>query len=338
MIEEQLAGTLSIAMILSDFDFELPRELIAQTPSRPRNNARLLVYDRASGNLTDDYFYNLQNYLPAQTTLVLNNSKVEKARLRFGSTEIFVLETINPTTIRALVRPGKKFHPGRTVDLGTILVKTVEVDESGIRTLELSKNINDASLDKFRLTPLPPYIAQDESLSEQYQTVYADPLGSKAAPTAGLHFTAAQLADIKKQWPVAELTLHVGLGTFAPVKVDNIDDHVMHHEWYEVAAQAAATLNLASHITAVGTTSARTLESLGRPFGAESGQTNIFIKPGYQFQNVDALITNFHLPKSTLLMMVSALLGSVDELHKIYRHAIDNKYRFYSFGDAMLIL
>jgi len=323
-------------MKLSDFDFNLPRELIAQTPARPRNHARLLVYDRASKKISDDYFYNLDKHLVPTTSLVLNNSKVEKARLRFGSTEIFVLETVNPTTIRALVRPGKKFQAGKTTDLGALQLKTIDIDESGIRTLKLNKNIDDKSLDKFRLTPLPPYIAQDERLASEYQTVYADPLGSKAAPTAGLHFTTEQLAEIKKHWPVAELTLHVGLGTFAPVKSEDIAEHKMHHEWYEVSAHAAQTLNKARHITAVGTTSARTLESINRPFHAANGQTNIFITPGYEFKNVDSLITNFHLPKSTLLMMVAALTG-LDELHKIYSHAIKNQYRFYSFGDAMII-
>ena len=323
---------------MSDFDFNLPQELIAQTPARPRDHARLLIYDRRNQSIKDDYFYNLEKYLPAGTTLVLNNSKVEKARLRFGSSEIFIVESINPTTVRAMIRPGKKFRVGVETDLGVLKVKTVEIDEQGLRTLSLSIPLDDMRLDNYRLTPLPPYIAQDESLSEEYQTVYARPLGSKAAPTAGLHFTSDQLEHIKKHWPVAELTLHVGLGTFAPVKAENINEHIMHHEWYGVDALAAKVINSAKHITAVGTTSARTLESLNRPFKATSGQTNIFITPGYKFKNVDALVTNFHLPKSTLLMMVGALIGSVDELHRIYSHAIANGYRFYSFGDAMLVL
>ncbi|HEU5004781.1 MAG TPA: tRNA preQ1(34) S-adenosylmethionine ribosyltransferase-isomerase QueA [Candidatus Saccharimonadales bacterium] len=326
-------------MKLSDFDFELPSELIAQTPARPRNHARLLIYDRQTKQIIDDYFYNLEKYLPIETTLVLNNSKVEKARLRFGNAEIFVLETVNPDTVRALVKPGRKFKLGKIAELANGLsAETINIDEAGIRTLKLSKNIDDPAFDDFRLTPLPPYIKQDESLADEYQTVYADPLGSKAAPTAGLHFTNEQLDGIKKTHDVAELTLHVGLGTFAPVKSEDIDEHVMHHEWYEVTTETAGILNKATHITAVGTTSARTLESLDRPFKACSGVTNIFIKPGYEFKNVDAIITNFHLPKSTLLMMISALLGSIDELHRIYKHAIDSQYRFYSFGDAMLIL
>lgn len=325
-------------MKLSDFDFDLPQMLIAQMPAKPRNHARLLVYNRQTKAIADDHFYNLDKYLNSQTTLVLNNSKVEKARLRFGNIEIFVIETINPTTIRALVRPGKKFQMSKQIDLSSVIVKTIDIDESGLRTLSLSKSIDDKSLDKHRLTPFPPYIAQNEKLANQYQTVYADPLGSKAAPTAGLHFTKNQLTAIKKRWPVTELTLHVGLGTFAPVKSNDIAGHKMHHEWFEIGLSTADVLNKASHITAVGTTSARTLESLSRPFTPTAGKTDIFITPGYQFKNVDALITNFHLPKSTLLMMVAALIGSTEELHRIYKHAIDQGYRFYSFGDAICIL
>jgi S-adenosylmethionine:tRNA ribosyltransferase-isomerase len=193
-------------------------------------------------------------------------------------------------------------------------------------------------LDKYRLTPLPPYIKQDESLSEDYQTVYADPVGSKAAPTAGLHFTDEQLSSLAKDHPIAKLTLHVGLGTFAPVKAENIDKHKMHFEDYLISEETAGVLNKAKSITAVGTTSLRVLETLGPAFRETSGSTDIFIKPGYKFKSVDSLVTNFHLPKSTLLMLVAAFMDSVDEMHRVYAHAIDNKYRFYSFGDAMLIL
>lgn len=329
-------------MKLSDFDFELPAGLIAQSPARPRDHARLLVYDRQTKKITDDYFYNLDKHLHAGTTLVLNNSKVEKCRLRFGKTELFVTETINPTTVKALVRPGRRFKLHSIAKLpikdGGLEATTVEIDEQGIRTINLSLPIDDPALDQHRLTPLPPYIAQDETLAEDYQTVYSRFLGSKAAPTAGLHFTSRQLKELRKAYPVAELTLHVGLGTFAPIKTTNIDRHKMHHEWYEINKKTADILNSANHVTAVGTTSARTLESLRRPFGPNSSTTNIFIKPGYQFRNVDSLITNFHLPKSTLLLLVSALMGSADEMQRVYKHAIDNSYRFYSFGDAMLIL
>lgn len=324
-------------MKLSDFDFELPKQLIAQTPARPRNHARLLVYERASGSMSDDYFYNLDKYLIPQTTLVLNDSKVEKSRLRIGSCEIFILETINPTTVRALVRPGRKFKLDQTVELGPLIAKTLSIDEEGIRTLEFNLPINHKTLDQYRLTPLPPYIAQDENLARDYQTVFAKPLGSKAAPTAGLHFTPEQLTQLAEQHPIVKLTLHVGLGTFAPVKKQDIKSHQMHSEQYYISAEAAGLLNRASHITAVGTTSLRTLESAGPHFKKTKAATNIFITPGYKFKTVDSLVTNFHLPKSTLLMLVAAMTGT-DQLHKIYAHAIDKKYRFYSFGDAMLII
>ena len=328
-------------MQLSDFDFDLPKELIAQAPARPRDHARLLVYERETKQLIDDHFYNLDKYLAKDTTLVLNDSKVEKARLRFGSSEIFILKVIDPFTVKALVRPGKRFRTGQRTgfQLGfhRLNVETLSVDPEGVRVLKLDRSIDDPVLDKYRLTPLPPYIQQDEKLSDEYQTVYADPLGSKAAPTAGLHFTAAQLQSLAKTHPIVHITLHVGLGTFAPVKGE-IDNHKMHTEEFIISAEAARALNDARHITAVGTTSLRVLESAPRPFRELNAETDIFIKPGYKFKAVDSLITNFHLPKSTLLMLVAALLGSTDELHKIYSHAIAERYRFYSFGDAMLIL
>lgn len=328
-------------MKLSDFDFSLPGELVAQTPAQPRDHARLLVYNRSTEQISDDFFYNLNKYLPPKTTLVLNDSKVEKSRLRFASSEVFITQTINPSTVEALIRPGKKFKLGAEVVLDKaagLSAKVTAVADDGLRTLKLSKNIDDKVYDKYRLTPFPPYITQDESLAAEYQTVYADPLGSKAAPTAGLHFTPAQLAKLSVTHPIAKLTLHVGLGTFAQVKTDDITAHKMHAEEFFVSANAAKILNAATHITAVGTTSARTLESLSRPFKKSHGSTDIFITPGYKFKNTDSLITNFHLPKSTLLMLVSAFLGSTEQMQQLYTHAIDQKYRFYSFGDAMLIL
>jgi S-adenosylmethionine:tRNA ribosyltransferase-isomerase len=329
-------------MKLSDFDFELPKELIAQAPASPRDQARLLVYDRKTQRITDDRFYNLDKHLKPGTTIVLNDSKVEKSRLRFGSTEIFVLQVVDPFTIKALVRPGKRFrtgmHTGIQIGLKKLKVETLSVDDEGIRVLKLNRPIDDPALDQYRLTPLPPYITQDEALSDEYQTVYARPLGSKAAPTAGLHFTAAQLDELCRDHPIAKLTLHVGLGTFASVKTDDISKHRMHSEEYLVSEQTAKILNEAESITAVGTTSLRVLESIGPDYKETSGSTDIFITPGYEFKSVDSLITNFHLPKSTLLMLVAALVGSVDEMQRIYAHAIREKYRFYSFGDAMLIL
>lgn len=329
-------------MKLSDFDFKLPKELIAQTPVSPRNHSKLLVYDRQTKTIRDDIFYNLDSHLLPGTTLVLNDSKVEKSRLRVGAAEIFILEVINPKTIKALVRPGRKFQKGRTVEIKlsasqTLQVKVVEVMPDGVRILQLNKNIDDAALNKFRLTPFPPYIKQNEKLSGRYQTVYARPVGSKAAPTAGLHFTSSQLAQISKSYPIARLTLHVGLGTFAPIK-DDITSHKMHSEKFRISPTAAARLNHASSLTAVGTTSLRVLETAGPVYQAQSGVTDIFITPGYNFKSVDSLITNFHLPKSSLLMLCAAFIGSIDELQKVYRHAIENQYRFYSFGDAMLIL
>lgn len=325
---------------LTDYDFELPESLIAQEPAQPRDSARLLVYDRATKTIYDDIFRNLGNWLLTNTTLVLNNSKVEKARLAHGSSEIFILRQINPTVCEALVRPGRRFKLGKSIEWADgILVETLSISDDGIRTLRFNVDADSPHLDTYRQTPFPPYIKPNEALAGDYQTVYAKPEGSKAAPTAGLHFTTAQLAELGKKHAIAEVTLHVGLGTFAPIKADRIEDHIMHSEWYSMDEATATLLTSAEHITAVGTTTTRVLESVaqeGRRFEAASGDTNIFITPGYQWKAVDALITNFHLPKSTLLMLVGALTG-VDELQRIYAHAIANGYRFYSFGDAMLI-
>ena len=329
---------------LSDFDYELPDELIAQKPAKPRDHARLLVYDRDTGEITDDRFYNLIRHLPANTTLVANNSKVEKCRLLFdeGRMEIFILERLDKNTVRAMVRPGKKFRQGRTIQLTkNISANVLDIDDEGIRTLKMDPGPDDPVYDKYLRTPFPPYIEQDESLSEEYQTVFAEDMGSKAAPTAGLHFTDELIEKITGSgisW--AEVTLHVGLGTFAPVKEETIEEHTMHTEWYELDKATVDQLNAAEHITAIGTTSVRVLESVMNrldTFKAVSGETDIFIRPGYSFRAVDSLITNFHLPKSTLLMLVAAFTG-YDEMKKIYQHAIDEEYRFYSFGDAMLIL
>lgn len=338
------ARNLKMNYTLSDFDYNLPEELIAQEPAQPRDHARLLVYNRSNKTIRDDRFYNLTDYLPQPTTLVVNNSRVEKCRLLFdeGSKEIFVLKAVNDRTVRALVRPGKRFRKGRTVELTPDLsAEVTAVDGEGIRTLRLSTPLSDPVYNDFKHTPFPPYIQQNEELSDEYQTVYAKDPGSKAAPTAGLHFTDSLLADIASHGiKKAEVTLHVGLGTFAPVKADKIEDHIMHSEQYEVDASTITRLNEARHLTAVGTTSVRVLESCvqeERLFAEGRGSTNIFIRPGYRFRAVDALITNFHLPKSTLLMLVAAFMG-YDEMRRLYEHAVKERYRFYSFGDAMLIL
>lgn len=329
---------------LSDFDYDLPENLIAQSPANPRDHARLLVYNRETQEIIDDYFYNLGDYLPSNTTLVVNNSKVEKCRLMFdgGKKELFVTSVLNNNTVEALARPGKKFRVGKKVQLTEqITAEITHVAEDGLRTVKLSHNLDAPELEPFKHTPFPPYIEQDESLSDEYQTVYAKDLGSKAAPTAGLHFTDELLSNLKDLGiRKSEVTLHVGLGTFAPVKTEKIDDHIMHSEWYQLDTKTSKELSDAKHITAVGTTSIRVLESLAtdeRKFQPQSGETDIFITPGYKFKAVDSLITNFHLPKSTLLMLVAALT-SFEEMHRIYKHAIKEKYRFYSFGDAMVIL
>lgn len=329
---------------LNDFDYHLPEELIAQKPAVPRDHSRLLVYDRETGSITDDYFYNIGHYLPRHTSLVINNSKVEKCRLLFdeGKTEIFVTKAVNDRMVEAMVRPGRKFKTGKRVDLaGKLSARVLSVAEDGIRTLELSHSLDDPFVEPYKHTPFPPYIKRDESLADRYQTVYAKDAGSKAAPTAGLHFTPGLLSELREQGiGIHEITLHVGLGTFAPVKADRIEDHVMHSEWYQITKKQAEALNVCKSLTAVGTTSVRVLESVRKEkgaFAACSGETDIFITPGYTFKHVDHLITNFHLPKSTLLMLVSAFAG-IEEIRRIYRHAIREKYRFYSFGDAMLLL
>lgn len=329
---------------LDDFNYNLPQELIAQKPATPRDHSRLLIYNRKSGQILDDYFYNIGEYLPENTSLVVNNSKVEKCRLLFndGKVEIFVTKAVNDKVVEAMVRPGKKFKPDKETELAEGLsAKTLHIAEDGIRTIELSRSLDDEITEQFKYTPFPPYIERDESLSDRYQTVYAKDEGSKAAPTAGLHFTPGLLKKLEEHGiERKEVTLHVGLGTFAPVKTEKIEEHTMHSEWYQISQEQADALNRSESITAVGTTSVRVLESAAgerRKFEACSGETDIFITPGYQFKSVDHLITNFHLPKSTLLMLISAFAG-YDETRKIYQHAIKEKYRFYSFGDAMLIL
>lgn len=321
-------------------DFNLPEELIAQEPANPRDSARLLVYNRQTRTIKDRVFSELPKYLADDTTLVVNNSRVEHCRLLFeeGKTEIFVLEKLDTHTIRALVRPGRKFKNSATVDLNDWLSAEVKsVDDEGIRTLKLNIAHDDERLKAIEHVPLPPYIAQNDELAEEYQTIYAKPLGSKAAPTAGLHFTENLLNKIRESHEIAEVTLHVGLGTFASLSEGNYKTGKLHAEWYEINELALEKLEKSKHITAVGTTSARTLESYGAS-GEISGDTEIFIQPGYKFSKVDSMITNFHLPGTSLLLMIEAFVGSQSEMQRIYNHAIAEKYRFYSFGDAMLIL
>ena len=330
-----------MTQLLSDFQFDLPQELIAHSPAQPRDHSRLLVYDRAKDLITDTHFYEIGKFLPAHSSLIVNNSKVEKARLLFGNVEIFEVQRVNNHTVEALVRPGRKFKEGKLVELGDgIRVQVVRVHDDGLRTLQFEIPLDDPRIEAHRHTPFPPYIEANESLAASYQTVYAKDEGSKAAPTAGLHFTEHLLASLAQLGhSLVEVTLHVGVGTFAPVKSEHIDEHKMHHEYYSMDADAARKINQAQHRVAVGTTSVRVLESAyrGDGFQACSGSTDIFIRPGYPFKAVDALITNFHLPGSTLIMLVSAFAG-YEQTRRLYEHAIREKYRFYSFGDAMLIL
>lgn len=333
-----------MSLTLDDFNYDLPEELIAQKPATPRDHSRLLIYNRITQNITDDYFYNIGEYLPDETSLVVNNSKVEKCRLLFhdGKTEIFVTKAMDDKTVEAMVRPGKKFKPGKKIKLtGRLFAEIKEITDDGLRIMQLSHSLDDPVFDSYKYTPFPPYIERDESLANRYQTIFAKDKGSKAAPTAGLHFTPELLEKLEKEGiQKKEVTLHVSLGTFAPVKTENIEDHIMHSEWYRISKRQAEALNQSKSITAVGTTSVRVLESApkeGGNFKACSGDTDIFITPGYEFKSVDHLITNFHLPKSTLLMLVSAF-ASLEEVKRMYNHAVKEKYRFYSFGDAMLIL
>ena len=327
-------------IIDSVINFNLPEELIAQQPASPRDSARILVYDRKSKIITDSVFRDIGKYLNPNTTIVVNNSKVENCRWLFdnGKTEILVLEKIDNHRVRALVRPGRKFKLDKTNQINDFLsVTTTSIGEEGIRTLKLNIEHDDDRLKKFEHIPLPPYIEQNDDLADEYQTVYAKPLGSKAAPTAGLHFTDSLLADLQRSHRFAEVTLHVGLGTFAGLTEDNYKTGTLHAELYQIPELAREEIAESAHVTCVGTTATRTLESWANT-GRTEGATDIFIQPGYKFKNTDSLITNFHLPGTSLLLMVEAFVGSESEMKRIYEHAIEEKYRFYSFGDAMLIL
>lgn len=336
------------------YDFELPEELIAQTPLADRSASRLLTLNKQDGSTEHHVFSDIVDYLRPGDTLVLNDTRVIPARL-FGikedtgaKAEVLLLKSLGEDRWEALVKPGKKLRTGTVITFGEELKATIESEgEMGGRVLRFSyQGIFNEILDRLGQMPLPPYIKEKLDDRERYQTVYAKNEGSAAAPTAGLHFTEALLEEIKgKGVQVGFVTLHVGLGTFRPMSVDRIEDHVMHEEYYVMPQETADLINrtkaAGGRIIAVGTTSARTLETVGQKFGDGplsycSGWTGIFIYPGYEFKVVDALITNFHLPKSTLVMLVSALAGR-DHILSAYKEAIDHQYRFFSFGDAMLI-
>ena len=340
-------------MKTSDFYFDLPQELIAQDPLEDRSSSRLLVLDRATGKTEHHIFKEIIDYLNPGDCLVVNNTKVIPARL-FGSKEgteakieILLLKRKENDVWETLVKPGKKAKPGTRISFGNGLLtgEVIDVVEEGNRLIQFTYNgIFEEILDQLGQMPLPPYITHQLKDKNRYQTVYAKHDGSAAAPTAGLHFTPELLDAIKaKGVNIAHVTLHVGLGTFRPVKVEDVTNHHMHSEFYIVEEDQAKLINETKQkggkIVSVGTTSCRTLESATDEQGilhAGSGWTDIFIYPGYQFKMIDRLITNFHLPESTLLMLVSALAGK-DKIMAAYEEAVKERYRFFSFGDAMFI-
>lgn len=340
-------------MRTDDFDFELPEELIAQTPIKNRDQSRMLVLDKKTGEIEHKHFNNILDYLNENDVLVLNDTKVMPARL-YGQKEetnalieILLLKEKTNNTWECLVKPAKRVKIGTVVNFGDGILKAkcIEIKDEGIRVFKLIYDgILYEILDKLGEMPLPPYIHEKLEDKDRYQTVYAKNIGSAAAPTAGLHFTKELLEKVKEKGvTVLYITLHVGLGTFRPVNVEDVTKHKMHSEFYMMSKETAEILNKAKknnqRIISVGTTTTRTLETIMNlydKFRECSGWTSIFIYPGYEFKAIDSLITNFHLPKSTLLMLVSALAGK-DKIMKAYHEAVKEKYRFFSFGDSMFI-
>lgn len=335
------------------YDYDLPEELIAQSPLEDRSSSKLLLLDKNTGKIKDETFKNIINYLHSGDTLVLNDTKVMPARLigtkeETGAViEVLLLKDMGSDTWEVLSRPQKRLHKGDIVTFGEgqLKIEVIEKLNDGITHVKLIySGILYEILDKLGTMPLPPYIHEKLADQSRYQTVYAKNVGSAAAPTAGLHFTKELLERIKEKGvEILYVTLHVGLGTFRPVAEENVLDHEMHSELYMITKEVAEKLNKAKQenrrIVAVGTTSTRTLESNITKYGCfkeTTEETKIFIYPGYKFIGIDALITNFHLPKSTLVMLVSALAGR-DNILNAYKYAVNNKYRFFSFGDAMFI-
>ena len=341
-------------MRTADFDYELPEELIAQTPMEPRDHSRLLVVHRKDGTLEHRHFYDIVDYLNPGDALVINETRVIPARLlgekedTHVPVEVLLLRRENATDWEALVRPGRRLKPGTFCSFGDGILRCEvleNVTETGGRKVRFHyEGVFEELLERLGEMPLPPYIHEKLADPERYQTVYARQEGSAAAPTAGLHFTPELLERVREKGvTVVPVLLHVGLGTFRPVKVEDVEHHAMHSEFCQVTQEAADTLNrirrAGGRIVCVGTTSVRTLETMATEDGVihpGAGETSIFIYPGVRIKAVDALITNFHLPQSTLLMLVSAFLGREEAL-EVYRTAVREKYRFFSFGDAMLI-
>ncbi len=339
-------------MKTSDFYYDLPENLIAQTPIEPRDSSRLLVHHLDTGINEHRHFYDIVDYLDQNDVLVINNTKVLPARIysateNGGKVEFLLHKRLSLNEWKVLVKPARKAKIGKTFSFGDSLSATIlEEGEMGERTVRFDFNgVFEHILSGIGETPLPPYIKEKLKNPDRYQTVYAKNLGSCAAPTAGLHFTPELLNKIKnKGIEVIEVLLHVGLGTFRPVQTDNIEEHKMHSEYYYISNTAAESLNSAiqsgKRVVCVGTTSVRTLESAVLPnglFEESYGETSIFIYPPYKFKVVKGLITNFHLPESTLIMLVSAFCGK-DETMKFYKEAVNNRYRFFSFGDACLLI
>ena len=341
-------------MKVADFNYELPKELIAQVPIEKRDESRLMVLNRKDESILDTTFKNIIDYLQPGDCLVRNNTKVLPARL-YGikdstgaHVEVLLLKTDEKDIWEAMVRPGKKMMPGAKINFGDGILygEIIEKLDNGNRKIKFSYDgIFNEILDQIGLMPLPPYIKEKLDQKDRYQTVYAKYDGSAAAPTAGLHFTDELFSKIREKGiEIAEVTLHVGIGTFRPVKVENIEEHDMHSEHFYITKENADKINNTrkngGRIIAVGTTSCRVLESVADENGFVKEcekDTNIFIYPGYKFKCIDSLVTNFHLPESTLIMLVSAFAGK-DFIMKAYKHAVEEKYRFFSFGDAMLIL
>lgn len=340
-------------MTLEDFDYYLPEEQIAQDPLEHRSDSRLMVLDKKTGELEHKHFYDICDYLKPGDCLVINNTKVIPARLigekegTGGKVEVLLLTRKSDNTWETLVKPGKNARIGQKLSFGNGLLKAEVIDivEEGDRIIRFDfDGIFEEILDQLGQMPLPPYITHQLKDRNRYQTVYAKYEGSAAAPTAGLHFTKELLQEIRDMGVnIAEVTLHVGLGTFRPVKEENVLEHHMHTEYYKVTQEAADMINAAkasgNRVIAVGTTSTRTLEAAAEEDGTlreKSGWTDIFIYPGYKFKVIDCLITNFHLPKSTLIMLVSAL-ASREHILAAYNEAVKEGYRFFSFGDAMFI-
>ena len=340
-------------MKASDFDFFLPEELIAQHPLEKRDQSRLMVLDKTTGNIEHKNFFDIIDYLQKGDTLVLNDTRVMPARLighkegTLGKIEFLLLKRIEKDRWESLAKPGKSARVGRKFIFGNgkLKAEVIEVLENGNRIIEFKYDgIFEQVLDSLGEMPLPPYIHERLEDKERYQTVYSKEKGSAAAPTAGLHFTKELLNQIKdKGVNIVYVTLHVGLGTFRPVQVEDVENHQMHSEFYSLSKEGADTINKTkakgNRIISVGTTSTRTLETIGDENGIvkeQSGWTNIFIYPGYKFKVVDKLITNFHLPESTLIMLVSTLAGKENVLNA-YNEAVKERYRFFSFGDAMFI-